>query len=48
MYHVSSKAKLLFSSPDMIATMGETTGYFAIKHMRSQMMSDPIGRQILE
>ena len=32
----------------MIATMGETTGYLAIKYMRQQMMADPVGRQILE
>lgn len=32
----------------MVATMGETTGYFAIVQMRKQMMSDAVGRMILK
>ena len=33
---------------DMVASLGETTGYFAIQQMRRQMKADPVGRQILE
>jgi hypothetical protein len=31
----------------MIATMGEVTGYRAIKYMHSKMISDPTGQLIL-
>lgn len=32
---------------DMIAVLGETTGYFALRQMHKQMISDPEGQQIL-
>lgn len=35
------------SRGDMVATFGETTGYFALKTMREKMAADPVGRQIL-
>ncbi|VDI06634.1 ubiquinone biosynthesis protein COQ4 [Mytilus galloprovincialis] len=31
---------------DMISTLGETTGYFALKKMKQKMLEDPVGRQI--
>ncbi|CAC5385120.1 COQ4 [Mytilus coruscus] len=33
---------------DMISTLGETTGHFALKKMKQKMLEDPIGRQIIE
>lgn len=33
---------------DSIATLGETTGYVALKYTRQKMLQDPVGRQILE
>ncbi|CAG2204964.1 COQ4 [Mytilus edulis] len=33
---------------DMISTLGETTGYFALKKMKQKMLEDPVGRQIIE
>ena len=32
---------------DMIAVLGETTGYFALRQMHRKMISDPVGQQIL-
>ena len=32
----------------MVATLGETTGYFALVRMRQKMAADSTGRQILE
>lgn len=32
---------------DMIATLGETTGYYALKKIKQKMLDDPVGRQIL-
>ncbi|XP_076113356.1 LOW QUALITY PROTEIN: ubiquinone biosynthesis protein COQ4 homolog, mitochondrial-like [Mytilus galloprovincialis] len=36
------------SENDMISTLGETTGYFALKKMKQKMLEDPVGRQIIE
>ncbi|XP_076454611.1 ubiquinone biosynthesis protein COQ4 homolog, mitochondrial-like [Babylonia areolata] len=33
---------------DMICALGETTGYYALRHVKDQMMSDPEGRLILQ
>ncbi|XP_064616343.1 ubiquinone biosynthesis protein COQ4 homolog, mitochondrial-like [Liolophura sinensis] len=33
---------------DMIAALGETTGYYALQNMRRKMQADDVGRQILE
>eukprot|EP00274_Cyanoptyche_gloeocystis_P000111 CAMPEP_0196659348 /NCGR_PEP_ID=MMETSP1086-20130531/34502_1 /TAXON_ID=77921 /ORGANISM="Cyanoptyche gloeocystis , Strain SAG4.97" /LENGTH=203 /DNA_ID=CAMNT_0041993295 /DNA_START=148 /DNA_END=759 /DNA_ORIENTATION=- len=33
---------------DMVAVLGETTGNTALRRMRHTMLSDPVGRQILE
>ena len=32
---------------DMIATLGETTGHFALKRIKQKMLEDPVGRQII-
>ena len=32
---------------DMVATLGETTGSFALRNMYEQMQNDPVGRQVL-
>ena len=34
--------------PDMIATLGETTGHFALKRIKQKMLEDPVGRQIIK
>ncbi|KAK3088177.1 hypothetical protein FSP39_015709 [Pinctada imbricata] len=36
------------SRDDMIATLGETTGYRALKWMKEKMEQDEVGRQILQ
>ena len=33
---------------DMIATLGETTGYPGLLYTKNRMESDPVGRQILK
>ncbi|XP_046560876.1 ubiquinone biosynthesis protein COQ4 homolog, mitochondrial-like [Haliotis rubra] len=33
---------------DMICALGETTGSLALRYVRQKMLSDPVGRQILE
>ncbi len=33
---------------DLVFTFGETTGQFALQYMRSKMMEDKVGREILE
>uniref|UniRef100_A0A7S0R0H5 Ubiquinone biosynthesis protein COQ4 homolog, mitochondrial n=1 Tax=Pyramimonas obovata TaxID=1411642 RepID=A0A7S0R0H5_9CHLO len=33
---------------DLVATLGETTGYFALNRMRDGMLNDEVGRQILD
>ncbi|KAK6979280.1 ubiquinone biosynthesis protein COQ4 mitochondrial [Biomphalaria glabrata] len=33
---------------DMLCALGETTGPLALKYIHSKMMSDSVGRQILE
>merc|ERR1712146_825861 len=33
---------------DMIALLGDTTGYFALKRLHDQMLQDTIGKQLLE
>lgn len=33
---------------DMVATLGETTGFLALKNMHKKMQADPIGQQILQ
>lgn len=38
---------MLCSCADMIATLGETTGYYALRKLHRQMISDPVGQQIL-
>ncbi|KAJ8300999.1 hypothetical protein KUTeg_022518, partial [Tegillarca granosa] len=47
---VGSAAMAIFdpSRDDMIATLGETTGYYALKNIQKKMLQDPVGRQILE
>lgn len=37
-----------FIFADMIATMGEVTGQYALKYMHQKMINDPVGRLILE
>lgn len=32
----------------MIATLGETTGIYALKYMRDKMMNNPEGNEILK
>ncbi len=34
--------------PDMVAALAETTGHFALTRIRTKMLNDPVGRQILE
>jgi len=36
------------SRDDMIATLGETTGFLALQRMRDTMLKDPVGSRILE
>lgn len=47
---LGSAAMAIFdpSRDDMIATLGETTGYYALKNIQKKMLQDPVGRQILE
>lgn len=33
---------------DMIALLGDTTGYFALKRLHGKMLQDPVGKKILE
>lgn len=32
----------------MICALGESTGYYALKNIRSKMLTDSVGKQILE
>lgn len=33
---------------DMVATLGETTGFLALKNMHKKMQADPVGQEILQ
>ena len=37
-----------FNIPDMVATVGETTGLPVLKNMHHRMMQDPVGQEILQ
>lgn len=37
-----------FYVSDMICALGESTGYYALKNIRSKMLTDSVGKQILE
>lgn len=46
-----SKCLLMYDvvlTKDMIATLGETTGYPGLLYTKRKMESDPVGRQILK
>ena len=40
--------KMFVNVVDMVATLGETTGFLALKNMHQKIQEDPIGQEILQ